>query len=489
MKKETGPKMIPSHAVFLRSILGWAAGGLVGTLGVLFAQAFDLSDMASAQITMGLAGLTGGFLHAYVIEAAGGTFRWKQGMILSVIWALGCIGGAMPLFLTSGTPLKMTILTFYSFAAAAALGGMATVHVMRSFSGRPTIDPVPCIFVWSFGFGLAAAAMDAIGAGLKTHLPPWFAWPAAFAVMAVVLGSASGYSALHWFRSEEEVRKVKDWIPAFAGMTKSGAGMTRRGTGKTKKNAGMTKKGRKHKGGDTFDTRAQAIAAGNGPERSRESDALYLVVLILLTQPFYLNDFANIYVKDWRPWLFIDYSSAKLLPLLVILWAIIAKKIPPAEFGLKTQPPVSFMAVFFVAALAGTFMDQNGYMVLQGSPGYPPLGSIPAISDPCWKWIDMTAGLLMVGIFEEIVFRGYMCAYISRFTKSPGIIVGISAIAFGLIHWSGGAHQVLVAGAIGAVFMMLYLRTRSLPAIMLAHFAVNFIDFAGVIPKELFRFL
>jgi len=29
--------------------------------------------------------------------------------------------------------------------------------------------------------------------------------------------------------------------------------------------------------------------------------------------------------------------------------------------------------------------------------------------------------------------------------------------------------------------------TRSLPAIMLAHFLVNFIDFAGVVPKEIFR--
>jgi len=35
----------------------------------------------------------------------------------------------------------------------------------------------------------------------------------------------------------------------------------------------------------------------------------------------------------------------------------------------------------------------------------------------------------------------------------------------------------------GAVFMLLYLQTRSLPAIMLAHFAVDFIDTANVIPK------
>jgi len=49
-------------------------------------------------------------------------------------------------------------------------------------------------------------------------------------------------------------------------------------------------------------------------------------------------------------------------------------------------------------------------------------------------------------------------------------------------------HAVITASAIGAVFMIAYLRTSSLPAIMLAHFAINFIDFAGVIPKSMFKF-
>ena len=34
-----------------------------------------------------------------------------------------------------------------------------------------------------------------------------------------------------------------------------------------------------------------------------------------------------------------------------------------------------------------------------------------------------------------------------------------------------------------------YLKTKSLPAIMLAHFAIDFIDFAGVIPKSIFKFV
>jgi len=92
----------------------------------------------------------------------------------------------------------------------------------------------------------------------------------------------------------------------------------------------------------------------------------------------------------------------------------------------------------------------------------------------------------MVGIFEELVFRGYLYTFITRYTRRPWIIIGISAIVFGFIHWSGGLHNVILTAVAGAVFMLLYLQTRSLPAIMLAHFVVDFIEFANIIPKSIF---
>ena len=142
-----------------------------------------------------------------------------------------------------------------------------------------------------------------------------------------------------------------------------------------------------------------------------------------------------------------------------------------------------------VVALVGTIIDQNGYKLVAKLSGYSPLGAMPAITNPVWNWIDLTFGLFMVGIFEELIFRGYMHTFISRYTKSSFAIVVITAVAFGLIHWSFGLHDVLITSTIGAVFMTAYLRTRSLPALMLAHFAVNFIDFAGIIPKSIFTFI
>lgn len=214
---------------------------------------------------------------------------------------------------------------------------------------------------------------------------------------------------------------------------------------------------------------------------------LHILALILLVSPFYLNDFANIFIKDWHLWLFIDYVGLKFFPFVVTLWLIRSKNMRPAEFGLTTQSVPSFFVVFLVVALIGTVIDQNGYQLITKLPGYSPLGGMPEITSPVWNWVDLTLGLLLVGITEELIFRGFMHTFISRYTENSFAIVAISSVAFGLIHWSLGLHTVLITSIIGAVFMMVYLRTRSLPAIMLAHFAINFIDFAGVIPKSIFK--
>ena len=214
-----------------------------------------------------------------------------------------------------------------------------------------------------------------------------------------------------------------------------------------------------------------------------------VLALILLVSPFYLNDFASIFIKDWRLWLLVDFAAVKLLPALALLWLIRSRQMRPAAFGLTAQRAPAFLTTFLAVALVGTVIDQNGYALLAGLPGYPALGGMPAITNPFWNGADLTLGLLAVGILEELVFRGFLHDFLRRYTTNPAAIVTVSAAAFGLIHWSQGLNAVLVTAVIGAVFMLAYLRTRSLPAIMLAHVMINVIDFAGVIPKAIFKLL
>lgn len=212
-----------------------------------------------------------------------------------------------------------------------------------------------------------------------------------------------------------------------------------------------------------------------------------LLLFALLVGPFYLNDFASIFVKDWRLWLFIDYIGVKLFPLAIIVWLIRNRKMEPAEFGLKIQSVPSFFIVFLIVALVGTVIDQNGYPLIAKLPNCLTLGEMPVIRSFAWNWIDLTVGLLLVGIVEELVFRGYLCTFLSRFTKNSYAIVAISSVAFGLIHWSLGLHAIMVTSIVGAVLMIAYLRTRALPPLMLAHFAINFIDYSGMVSKSVFK--
>jgi membrane protease YdiL (CAAX protease family) len=145
--------------------------------------------------------------------------------------------------------------------------------------------------------------------------------------------------------------------------------------------------------------------------------------------------------------------------------------------------------VLYTALLFGIIIDQNAIFLIGHIPGHLRLGGMPEITSPLFARLDLTVGLMLVAVCEEIVFRGYLHAFLRRYTQNAVAIVVVSAAAFGLIHWSGGMHRVLATGLIGAVFMMLYIRTRSVHPLIFAHFFINFIDFSGLLPPHLLKFV
>lgn len=221
---------------------------------------------------------------------------------------------------------------------------------------------------------------------------------------------------------------------------------------------------------------------------SRRSDTRpLLLALALLAGPYYLNDFANIYISDWRLWLVIDYAIMKPLPLLLIVYLVRRNIVPASAFPLYPTSAANFALTFALTTLVGTIIDQNGYALIATWPGYSRLGAMPQITSPFWNWIDLTLGLLAVGVVEELIFRGYLLYVLRRYLANNSAIVAISAIIFGLIHWSQGGHAVLITALIGAVFMIAFLLSRSLLPVILAHFVINFVDFSELIPKKIFQ--
>jgi len=78
---------------------------------------------------------------------------------------------------------------------------------------------------------------------------------------------------------------------------------------------------------------------------------------------------------------------------------------------------------------------------------------------------------------------------LGKYIRNQFVIALLSAVAFGLIHWSAGFENVWAAFLAGLIYMALYMRTRSLPAIILSHFVVDLVLFSKLIPVGLLVFM
>ena len=102
----------------------------------------------------------------------------------------------------------------------------------------------------------------------------------------------------------------------------------------------------------------------------------------------------------------------------------------------------------------------------------------PPITDPLLKWFDLTIGLLLVGITEEVVFRKLFRHLFEHYLRNAVLMVVLSSALFGLVHWSAGVFVVVFAFTGGVALMTLYLSCGVLwPAIAL-HYVLNFVAFA-----------
>lgn len=84
--------------------------------------------------------------------------------------------------------------------------------------------------------------------------------------------------------------------------------------------------------------------------------------------------------------------------------------------------------------------------------------------------------LLLVAFTEEALFRGFLQSNLARwfenYSMSQWIGLGVSAVAFGIMHYSGGPIMVVFASVAGAIYGYAF-RKGGLLASTLAHFGLN----------------
>jgi membrane protease YdiL (CAAX protease family) len=97
---------------------------------------------------------------------------------------------------------------------------------------------------------------------------------------------------------------------------------------------------------------------------------------------------------------------------------------------------------------------------------------------PLWL---ITLIVIRAGVVEELFYRGYAIERLQAVGLRPAWAAGIPLIIFALGHWTGGAANILIALALGAILTGFYVWRRDLVANMIGHGSVDFV--ANVLPN------
>jgi len=121
------------------------------------------------------------------------------------------------------------------------------------------------------------------------------------------------------------------------------------------------------------------------------------------------------------------------------------------------------------AAIVGALAYLTGYGHGPGSAAFENL--------PLWS---ITLIVFRAGVVEELFYRGYAIERLQMVGFGRFWSATVPLVIFSLGHWSGGAANILIALAAGAILTGFYLWRRDLVANMIGHWLVDFV--ANVLP-------
>lgn len=198
------------------------------------------------------------------------------------------------------------------------------------------------------------------------------------------------------------------------------------------------------------------------------------MVFGILLVPFLLNDLAFMALDGSYAIYVADYGFRLVVLAIALGW--IAAQAP------ARQPRQSnwTLSLAIAAALLLPLLEYPADLIdreVDRITGLHGLFRYPPIPHPALNWLDLTLGLLLVAISEELVFRKLARRWLEdRGVSALGLIL-ISAFILGVMHWGGGAGQVAAAFLLGLIYMWFHQRLERIWPLILAHWGHNFLAF------------
>jgi hypothetical protein len=156
-------------------------------------------------------------------------------------------------------------------------------------------------------------------------------------------------------------------------------------------------------------------------------------------------------------------------------WDVISIRVPTLRDAAWIGAGV--LVILLAAQAIGLFLQQLDIQVAQNTV------IAAGQENPEFFLYMIPVSLLLVGPFEELVFRGGVQGVLRRAWGPRGAVV-VAAVLFGLVHWialvgSGSRiSYVLVAAALGLILGAIYERTRNLVVPAVVHGLYNSVLFA-----------
>ena len=150
----------------------------------------------------------------------------------------------------------------------------------------------------------------------------------------------------------------------------------------------------------------------------------------------------------------------------LVWWLMRRRGSEPRDVGWETE---GWLREAAVGAGSGVCV-----MVLVAVLGYALPSEVPRGPRPTWAALVYGFGLVTAfAPIEEFVWRGWAYTELVDVTGSRWLSVGVCSVAFGALHWWGGAPLVATTTVTGAAYAGVYLWRESLVATVTAHFVTD----------------
>ena len=200
--------------------------------------------------------------------------------------------------------------------------------------------------------------------------------------------------------------------------------------------------------------------------------------------PFVLNDFLFVRAVGATAWLTVDYGSRFLALAVIFLYppfraaameALNFNKYPSHPWRAYLGRFAFWTGVVVVLSMAAEYGVRQPLKAL--IPGTE-LFIYPDLDLGAVYWLDITFGLALVAVSEELGFRTVARRVIGHFTDNQMWLVVVSSVVFGVIHWSNGVPNIIGSAVVGAILMVFYLRSGSILGPVAAHYLIDLWYFA-----------